>query len=151
MAAILRIAVLGPESTGKTELAKALAVHYGTVWVPEFSREYLNAMKRPYNYIDILAIAKGQFENEQELLTKAKAFIFSDTEFIVNKIWCDEKYGKCHPWIIEMIDNHPSDLYLLCNTDLPWEDDPLRENPLDRDILLHLYKRNWNQGSCLTP
>jgi NadR type nicotinamide-nucleotide adenylyltransferase len=140
MSRILRVAVTGPESTGKSELAQALAKHFGTVWVPEYSREYLDTLKRPYNYIDIFAIARGQYEKEQEMLGEAKRVIFCDTEFIVNKIWCDEKYGKCHPWIVEMIEKHPYDFYLLCNTDLPWEPDPLRENPHDRDRLLALYK-----------
>lgn len=135
------MAVTGPESTGKTELAKALAEHFGTIWVPDYSREYLNELKRPYTYIDILAIAKGQHEKEQEMLDNANRIIFCDTEFIVNKIWCDEKYGKCHSWILEMIDKHPHDLYLLCDSDLPWEDDPLRENPHDRDRLLKRYKQ----------
>ncbi len=66
--------------------------------------------------------------------------MFCDTEFIVNKVWCDEKFGECHSWIEEMIVRHPYDLYLLCNTDIAWEADPLRENPDDRDRLLMMYK-----------
>jgi nicotinamide riboside kinase len=110
------------------------------VWVPEYSREYLGTIRRPYTYIDILAIARGQYEKEQELIGEANQMIFCDTEFIANKVWCDEKYGKCHPWILEMIDKEPYDLYLLCDTDLPWEPDPLRENPHDRERLLDLFK-----------
>lgn len=135
----LRIAILGPESTGKSELAKKLAAHFNTVWVPEYSREYLSKLGRKYNYDDILAIARGQWESEVKLLTEADRMIFIDTEFIVNKIWCDDKFGKCHEWILEMIKNHPYDLYLLCDTDLAWESDPLRENPHDRDRLLKLF------------
>ena len=141
MSRIFRIAITGPESTGKSKLSEALAKHFGTLWVPEYSREYLEVLKRPYNYIDILAIARGQYEKEQEMIGKAKRMIFCDTEFIVSRIWCDEKYGKCHPWILEMIEREPYDLYLLCNTDLPWEPDPLRENPDDRDRLLTRYKQ----------
>ena len=137
---ILRVAVTGPESTGKSELAEALARQFNTVWVPEYSREYLEDIKRPYTYIDILAIARGQYEKEQKMLDEASRMIFCDTEFIVSKIWCDEKFGKCHPWIQEMINKAPYDLYLLCDTDLQWEADPLRENPYDRDRLLDLYK-----------
>ncbi|MEE4256864.1 MAG: ATP-binding protein [Bacteroidales bacterium] len=137
---ILRVAVTGPESTGKSELAEALAKHFNTVWVPEYSREYLESIKRPYTYMDILAIARRQFEKEGEMIRQASKMIFCDTEFIVTKIWCDEKFGKCHPWILEMIDKVPYDLYLLCDTDLPWESDPLRENPDDRDRLLKRYK-----------
>lgn len=137
---ILRIAILGPESTGKSALAKQLASYFKTVWMPEYSREYLSKLGRKYNYDDILAIARGQWASEVKLLTEAERMIIADTEFIVNKIWCDDKFGKCHQWILEMINRHPYDLYLLCGTDLTWAPDPLRENPHDRDRLLEIYK-----------
>lgn len=135
----LRIAITGPESTGKSELAEQLAMHYMTAWVPEYAREYLEDLDRKYNYGDILSIAKGQYEREEQMVADAGSLLFCDTEFIVNKIWCDDKFGKCHNWILEMIDSHPYDLYLLCNADLPWEEDPLRENPGDRERLFGLY------------
>ncbi len=75
------------------------------------------------------------------MAASSRGFLFCDTEFIVYKIWCDDKFGKCHPWILDMIRSHTYDLYLLCNTDLPWEADPLRENPDDRDRLFKLYKQ----------
>jgi len=109
--------------------------------VPEYSREYLRELSRHYRYEDILSIAKGQYEDEERIAAKVAGFLFCDTDFIVNKIWCIEKFGKCHPWILDMIDQHRYDLYLLCNTDLPWEPDPLRENPGDRERLFELYKK----------
>jgi NadR type nicotinamide-nucleotide adenylyltransferase len=136
-----RIAITGPESGGKSELAEKLASYYKSRWVAEYSREYLTAPVRKYDYDDILEIAKGQYRNEEELVKTAGQFLFCDTEFIVAKIWCEEKYGRCHPWILEMIEKHRYDLYLLCNTDLPWEYDPLRENPDDRERLFELYKK----------
>lgn len=107
--------------------------------MPEFSREYLAKLDRKYHYGDILEIAKGQFAREEEATAKANKVIFIDTDFIVNKIWCEDKFGKCHTWINEMISNHVYDLYLLCNTDIPWSPDPLRENPGDRDRLFTIY------------
>lgn len=144
---VLRVAVTGPESTGKSELAEALAGNFNTVWVPEYSREYLGSLEQAYTYEDILAIARGQYEKEQEMQGHASRMIFCDTEFIVTKIWCDEKYGKCHPWILEMIHDVPYDLYLLCDTDLPWKPDPLRENPHDRDRLLALFEHELRSRS----
>lgn len=108
--------------------------------MPEYSREYLRELSRSYGYDDILSIAKGQFEGEERMATKASGLLFCDTDFIVNKIWCIDKFGKCHPWILDMIDQQHYDFYLLCNTDLPWEPDPLRENPKDRERLFELYK-----------
>jgi NadR type nicotinamide-nucleotide adenylyltransferase len=134
-----KIAITGPESTAKSALAKALAEYYNTRWVPEYSREYLSKISKEYTYDDILAIAKGQVNSEEKLLLKATKYLFCDTDMMVCKIWCEEKYGKCHPWIIEQLENPTYDLYLLCNTDIPWEPDPLRENPNDRDRLFELY------------
>ena len=108
--------------------------------MPECSREYLRELNRSYGYDDILAIAKGQFDDEERMAAMTTGLLFCDTDFIVNKIWCIDKFGKCHPWILDMIDQQHYDLYLLCNTDIPWEPDPLRENPEDRERLFELYK-----------
>lgn len=134
-----RIAITGPESTGKSDLAKALAEHYRTVWVPEYAREYLNNLNREYNYEDILLIAKGQVKGEEEILEMANRFLFADTEMIVLKIWCEVKFGKCHPWILNRLANQNYDLYLFTDIDLPWQPDPLREHPDKRRELFKLY------------
>lgn len=134
-----RIAITGPESTGKSWLAQKLADHYNTVWVPEFAREYLEAKDSAYNYDDILSIAKGQKEREEALVNIASELIFSDTEAVVTKIWSEVVFGRVEPWIENEITANPYDLYLLCYPDLPWEPDPLRENPDDRMHLFELY------------
>ena len=120
-------------------LAEALANHYNTRWVPEYAREYLEHLDRPYEQQDILAIAKGQLKREQEAYTAANSYLFCDTELIVTKIWSEVKYGSCDPWILDHINKNRYDLYLLCDIDLPWMDDPLREHPHLRDHLFHLY------------
>ncbi|HPK06075.1 MAG TPA: ATP-binding protein [Bacteroidales bacterium] len=136
---IKRIAVTGPESTGKTRLAKELAKHYKTIWVPEFARDYLNRIERAYTYDDVLYIAQNQFcMNDIAPPHKAK-YLFCDTELIVTKIWCDVKYGKCHQWIENHISQQKFDFYLLTDIDLPWEPDPQREHPDQRQYLMELY------------
>ena len=141
---IIRIAVTGPESTGKSVLAEKLAEHYNTVWVPEYAREYLNNIKRPYNQNDILKIAKGQVALGKKLQKKADKVIFSDTELIVTKIWSLVKYGICDKWITDNINKQNYDLYLLCDIDLPWEFDKLREHPEQRDFLMKMYLNEMN-------
>jgi NadR type nicotinamide-nucleotide adenylyltransferase len=136
---LIRIAITGPESTGKSDLAKALAEYYQTVWVPEYAREYLNNLNRDYIYKDILLIAKGQVKGEEEILEKTNRFLFADTEMIVLKIWCEVKYRKCHPWILNQLAKQKYDLYLLTDIDLPWQPDPLREHPDKRRELFNLY------------
>ncbi len=130
----------GPESTGKSRLAESLAARYNTLWVPEYSPEYLRGLGRKYNYDDILAIAREQYRREELLAKKAERLLFCDTDFLVNKIWSIDKFGRCHPWISRMATGHIYHLYLLCDTDIPWEYGPLRENPHDRERLFGLYE-----------
>jgi NadR type nicotinamide-nucleotide adenylyltransferase len=134
---MIRISITGPESTGKSWLAQRLAEYYHTSWVPEFSREYLAEIHRPYDYDDILAIAQKQFERENA--ATGTNILFCDTDFCVTSIWCNVKYGKCHEWITEQLRENHYDLYLLCDIDLPWEYDPLREHPEMRSQLFNMY------------
>lgn len=136
---IKRIAITGPESTGKSSLAAALAEHYSNTFVPEYSRKYLEDLGRPYQYEDIAIIAKGQRQQELLIANQEDRFLFCDTEPIVTKIWSEHKYGKCDPWILNEIETNPHDFYLLCDIDLPWMPDPLRENPELREYLFDLY------------
>ena len=138
---IKRIAITGPESTGKSWLAEKLASLYQTVWVPEYARQYIDGLSRPYNFDDILEIAKGQYDLEIEHALKANKLLFSDTDFMVLKVWCEFKYQKNHPWIDEMILKHQYDLYLLCDIDLEWKPDPQREHPHLRQEIFNLYKK----------
>ncbi|HPT14353.1 MAG TPA: ATP-binding protein [Bacteroidales bacterium] len=139
---LIRIAITGPESTGKSWLAMHLARHYNTLWVKEYAREYLDKIGRPYIYHDILEIAKGQLlsENSAAVNLAEGQLLFCDTESIVTRIWCMVKYGRCHRYINSLVKSHRYDLYLLCDIDLPWEYDPLREHPQKRGFLFELYK-----------
>jgi NadR type nicotinamide-nucleotide adenylyltransferase len=134
-----KIAVTGPESTGKSVLASQLASFYKTAWVPEYAREYLELRGPAYKEEDILSIAKGQLERENKALSLASGYLFCDTEFIVPKIWSEVRYKRCDPWILKQVEIHIYDLYLLCDIDLPWEYDPLREHPDRRKEIFDLY------------
>ena len=140
MSNILKIAITGPESTGKSLMAQQLADYYATVWVPEYARIHLLNLERPYNYTDILEIAQKQKTSEKIFETLAKKILFADTELLVTKIWCDIKYKNCHSWIIDELRKQDYDLYLLMDVDLPWKYDPLREHPDRRKYLFDYYK-----------
>lgn len=138
-----KIVVIGPESTGKSTLCEQLASKYQTEWIPEFARQYLLNLGRPYDYDDLLIIAKGQLAEEDRMVNSAnKPILFIDTDMYVMKVWCEFVFGKCHPFILDEIVKRKYDAYLLCNTDLPWVADELREYPdlLSRDRLYHMYK-----------
>jgi NadR type nicotinamide-nucleotide adenylyltransferase len=136
----MRISITGPESTGKSWLAKQLAEYYETNWVPEYAREYLEFINRPYTYDDILIISQIQSENENSASEKSD-LLFCDTDFCVTSIWCIVKYGECHEWITEKLEQDNYDLYLLCDIDLPWQYDPLREHPEMRTELFEMYRK----------
>ena len=144
-----KIVIIGPESTGKSTLCTQLAAHYGTEWVPEFAREYLLEHGMNYTYNDLLTIAKGQAALEDEYVNKVSRQkssnpfpIFIDTNMFVMEVWCEFVFGKCHDWILEESARRKYDLYLLCNIDLPWVKDELREYPdlLSRQKLFNIYK-----------
>lgn len=138
-----KIVVIGPESTGKSTLCEQLANHYQTVWCPEFAREYLKETNGQYSYADLLNIAHGQLELEDTLLTEAKnGFYFIDTDMYVMKVWCEVAFEQCHTWILKQIAARQYDLFFLCNVDLPWVKDELREYPdlSFRKKLFKMYK-----------
>lgn len=136
---IKRVAVIGPESTGKSELSQYLAKVFDTVWVEEYARTYLDKLGRPYGPPDLVSIAKGQISHEDSLAPKANKVLICDTDLYVIKIWSRFKYGYCDPRILEWMAMRNYDLYLLTYVDLPWEPDPYREHPHQREALYQLY------------
>ncbi len=137
---MLRIAITGPESSGKTTLAKALAAHYGVPWVPEFAREYLEGLGRPYVEEDLVRIAEGQREAEERSAEQKPSILICDTDLLVIRIWAREKFGRVDPRLEEMTSALPYQHALLCRPDIPWAPDPLRENPDDRERLFAVYQ-----------
>lgn len=126
---IKKIVVIGPESTGKSTLSKALAAALQTVWVEEYARQYLEQLGRDYAIEDLLEIAKGQIASESKAQSQANQFLVCDTDLHVIKVWSEFKYGTCNSWILEQIATRKYDLYLLAAIDVPWTPDPLREHP----------------------
>lgn len=139
---MLKVVVIGPESTGKSTLSEQLAAHYQTVWVQEFARHYLEELPRPYEQQDLLTIAEGQLALEDKQATQANRLLVCDTDLHVIKVWSEHKYGTCDPRILEQIANRPYDLYLLTYIDIPWEEDPQREypDPAMREYFYNIYK-----------
>jgi NadR type nicotinamide-nucleotide adenylyltransferase len=140
-----KIAVVGPESTGKTALSRNLANHYQSIWVPEYAREYVEKLNRQYNYQDIELIAKRQIEQEQsvELQESDRAFVFFDTDLIITKVWFEYCYRKAPEYVEKRLKTGFFDLYLLCYPDLEWEPDPVREHGGDDRI--YFFNRYKNE------
>jgi NadR type nicotinamide-nucleotide adenylyltransferase len=145
-----KIVVIGPESTGKSSLCAALAAHYGTAWVPEYAREYLQEHGMNYSYPDLMTIARGQLALEDKLAAAVNSLLFVDTDMYVMKVWSEYVFDRCDAWILDQIASRNYDAYILCRTDLPWVKDDLREYPdlQSRDRLFHFYRDCMiNQGT----
>ncbi|SET79413.1 AAA family ATPase [Hymenobacter actinosclerus] len=130
---MLRVALTGPESTGKTTLSRLLAEHFRTAWAPEYARDYLTAHGSAYTLADLEEIARGQLRAEVRAEAEARRLgrplVFCDTDLLVIKIWAEHAFGTCPDWILRRIAQQHYDLVLLLAVDLPWEADPLREHP----------------------
>lgn len=135
-----KIAITGPESTGKTSLSIQLAELYETAYVPEYARQYLDQNGMKYTYEDVLKMAKGQIELEQQTLARANEILFADTELIVYKVWLDFYQWEVPKWLTDHITNNPFDLYLLTDIDIPWVADGQRDRPNDREILFYKFQ-----------
>ncbi|MCG3165125.1 MAG: Trifunctional NAD biosynthesis/regulator protein NadR [Bacteroidia bacterium] len=136
-----KIAIVGPESTGKSTLSAKLAAHYTTEWVHEYAREYLNSINRPYNYDDLKLIAKGQIEEEDRKLEDVTDLLICDTTMLTLKIWSEYAFKKCDPLILNNLESRKYNLHLLCNIDLPWVSDPQREHPDKRKFFFDWYEK----------
>lgn len=149
---MFKVGIIGPESTGKSTLASYLAHRYGGVLISEYAREYMEtrACASAYTYEDVVNIARFQVQQLQELATlpsnrmvegKQNDVVFFDTELIITKVWFLHKYGECPKFVEEALQQYPMDVYLLCYPDMPWESDPVRENPNIREYLFDWYER----------
>jgi len=142
---IIKIALFGPESTGKTTLAKQLAAYYETEWVPEFARDYLQTKWEENQHIcvadDMMPIAYGQVALENQKLASAKKYLFCDTNLLVTKVFSEMYYGFSDPLLHEAALEHEYDLFFLTDIDVPWEKDDIRDTPNGRETVFSGFKQ----------
>ncbi|HEU4788846.1 MAG TPA: DUF4301 family protein [Flavobacterium sp.] len=143
---IIKIAIFGPESTGKTTLATQLAEYYKTVWVPEFARDYLQEKLDSGRGIcdidDMLPIAYGQTKLENESALIANKYLFCDTNLLVTKVFSELYYNFCDSLLDKAARAHQYDLFFLTDIDVPWEDDGLRDSPEGRESVFEVFKQS---------
>jgi NadR type nicotinamide-nucleotide adenylyltransferase len=140
----IKIVITGAESTGKSTLAEGLAKHFNGKVIPELARGYIENLDRNYTYEDLEVIAKMQIEAEND--AASESLVFFDTWLIITKVWFDFVYGSHPEWLNQAISNSNIDLFLLCDTDIPWIADPVRENGGEnREILQNTYKKEMAQ------
>lgn len=161
-----KVAIIGPESSGKSTLARYLAARYKGLLVPEYARTFVEQLMierqtddwtRVLTYDDLCSLAKHQIEELTSLnsaaLNRSQAakqqaplalnddtVVFFDTELIVTKVWFDYAFGSVPEWLDEAISRYPMDVYLLTYPDLPWIPDSARSNGSD-DVRKELFDR----------
>ena len=137
-----RIAVTGPECSGKSTLCSDLKKSLKAELVEEYARKFLENLGRVYVEKDLISIAEGQCRLIEAAAESGNEHLISDTEMLVMYIWSKVKYGRVNESILQLLNNQKFDLYLLCKPDFDWEPDPLREHPIkdDREALYEQYK-----------
>lgn len=140
---MLKIAINGPESTGKTALCKELAAYFQCNWEPELARGYIENIDGQYSYNDVAEIAKLQIEQEKkyENYSGDDELVFFDTDLIITKVWFEYKYGVVPQFVTDRLAARFFDFYLLSEPDLPWVYDPVREHGDNRDFFLDWYEK----------
>jgi len=131
------VVITGAESTGKSTLTERLANHFSVPYIPEIAREYVENLNRKYNYTDVENIAKMQITQFNKITHSDAPYIFVDTWLIVTKVWFEFVYHQIPDWLNSEIKKTKIDLFLVCDIDLPWIYDPVRENGGENRIILH--------------
>lgn len=142
-----RVAIIGPESSGKSWLTSKLAAYYSTNMVGEYAREFFRERKFKYTLEDLVTIAKAQVKSEENIAATSEGIMFCDTDMIVMKIWAKEVFNTVPDWIEKQEKEKHYDLYLLCYPDLKWEPDPLRSNPHNRQYIYNLFVKELEQNN----
>jgi|WetSurMetagenome_2_1015567.scaffolds.fasta_scaffold175974_2 nicotinamide riboside kinase len=146
---VIRVVLTGPECTGKSTLAMQLASHYNTIYIPEYAREYVAGLTRPYTYFDVEHIAETQIIQLNEFCPGANKILFLDTYLIITRVWFDVVFHRHPVWIDEELARNQIHLYLLCNTEISWEPDPVRENGgSQREYLFSRYRSELESWGC---
>ena len=143
-----RVVVTGSECTGKTTLAGDLARQFGTVCVAEYAREYLDRKVAttglPLDERDVEPIARGQIAAEDRGAATAKRLLVLDTDLVSTTVYARHYYGACPAWIDQAARDRRGDLYLLCDIDVPWVADSVRDRPHHREHIHALFVEALN-------
>jgi len=131
------VVITGAESTGKSTIANALSTHFSASLIPEYAREYIENLEREYTYEDVEFIAQKQIQELNKILTSEQPLIILDTWLLITKVWFEVVYNKIPDWLDSKIRSTNIDLFIVCDIDLPWVADSVRENGGTNRELLH--------------
>lgn len=132
--------IVGPESSGKTTLARAMAAELGCPWVSEYARDFLHLHGPGYAEADLVSIAEGQYHAVTNALKNVQddglpaqkgsaGRVIVDSGLLSVVVWAELKFGRVDPRIQALFEKDPTHAYILLRPVIPWTPDPLRESP----------------------
>lgn len=142
-----RFAIIGPESSGKSTLTQELAEHFDEPFLPEYGRIYLEAYGPNYTYEDLEKICRKMVSLDALQIQNAQKMLFCDTDLMMMKVWYEVKFNQVSPFLLAQLDQIQYDFYFICAPDLPWQEDPVRENPHLRTVLFERYIKEANASN----
>lgn len=135
-----RVVLIGPECSGKTTLASALAGEFGAPWTPEAARRFAESHEAPLSALTVEPIARLSMALEDAALAARPPLLVRDTDLVSTVVYARHYYGSVAPWIEAEARARLADLYLLCRPDLPWSPDGIRDRPMHRDLLFEEFR-----------
>jgi HTH-type transcriptional repressor of NAD biosynthesis genes len=144
---VYRIALLGGESSGKTTLASALAMHFGTVWVPEYGRELWEQQRGNLSESDLLKIGQEQIRREEASLRVANTYLFCDTSPLTTAGYSLWMFGHVDPQLASLA-ARAYDAVVLCRPDFPFVQDGTRREELFRSQQHVWYQHQTKTMRC---
>lgn len=142
---VKRICFFGPESTGKSTLAKCLAEHYHTEFVPEVAKEFISSNQ--FSAEDIIRIGHAQTVRVLQKTAIANKILFCDTDLITTEIYSDTYLHVIPPVLKTLEFQVRYDQYFLFDIDVPWVADGLRDLGGKRKEMFLRFKNELEQRS----
>lgn len=136
---IPRVAFLGGESSGKTTLARELALFTKLDWVPEYGRDLYDARCGKLVYEDMEHIGRTQIEWERT--HSIGRYLFCDTTPLTTMFYSEQIFNRVSPALRIMAERKYHKIY-LCSPDIDFEQDGTRRDATFRNIGHQWYIEN---------
>ena len=140
---VKKVCFYGPESTGKSTMARRMAGHYNTEFVPEVARELVTS--NDFSADDIIRIGNAQTERVLAKARSANKILFCDTDLITTQVYCRHYLHEVPTILYELEKQVGYDYYFLFDIDVPWVADGLRDLGHQRKEMFNVFEQELIQ------